>query len=133
MHTSINSILLFLILFTKYAVCYAPGERFELVAAIIANKLYFCAGVKTDFTPQNDLFYIDLNQQFDASDPPFQFQNNITSTHDGSAVVHESKIVIFGGGLTNRIIIIDEPSGLSKIISSDNSSAWPSPRRFPTA
>ncbi|CAG8760816.1 44211_t:CDS:2 [Gigaspora margarita] len=86
-----------------------------------------------------DLFYIDLNQQFNASDLPFQLLAMLEHKVVNSAVAYKDEIIIFGRdesqrGSSNDLNIINESSNYSlNIVENTDNSTWPSPRDFHTA
>ncbi|CAG8799724.1 20536_t:CDS:2, partial [Dentiscutata erythropus] len=140
--------LLILILFIKCIECYTPAGRRELASALISNKLYFYGGWNKPNSSGFgliDIFYIDLSQPFDTSNPTFQLQGNLVPKAAYSAVVHENEIIIFGGGATvnfpgiiNDLVIVNETNSFVSNITltstnNSNSNSWPSPRRWHTA
>ncbi|CAG8532023.1 5440_t:CDS:2, partial [Cetraspora pellucida] len=139
MHSYVKFIILVLILLNKCTANYIPVGRTDFAAILLSNKIYFYGG--WNLSVLNDLFYIDLNQSFDSSNPSFQL--NFTSMQKGghSAVTYEDEIIIFGGyntvGNINDLVIIKEvPSNYILTITSTNSSnlsSWPSPRKWQTA
>lgn len=130
-------IIALLILFINGCICYSPIERENEVAAFISSKLYFYGG--WNLSSLGDLFYIDLKQQFNASDPPFQLLAMLEHKGDSSAVAYKDEIIIFGldesqGGSSNDLIIINVTSNYSlNIVENTDNSIWPSQRGFHTA
>ncbi|RIB30100.1 hypothetical protein C2G38_2153549 [Gigaspora rosea] len=132
------STIALLILFINGCICYSPVEREYEVAALVSNKLYFYGGWGNK-SSLGDLFYIDLNQQFNASDPPFQLLAMLEHKAVSSAVAYKDEIIIFGRDepqilSSNSLIIINETSNYSlNIVGNTDNSTWPSRRDFHTA
>ncbi|CAG8496015.1 38178_t:CDS:2 [Gigaspora margarita] len=127
-----------LILFINGCICYSPIERENEVAALVSSKLYFYGGWGNS-SSLGDLFYIDLNQQFNASDPTFQLLAMLEHKVVSSAVAYKEEIIIFGrdespGRSSNSLIIINETSNYSlNIVGNTENSTWPSLRDYHTA
>ncbi|CAG8840393.1 28834_t:CDS:2, partial [Gigaspora margarita] len=126
-----------LILFINGCICYSPIERENEIAALVSSKLYFYGG--WNLSGLGDLFYIDLNQQFNSSDLPFQLLAMLEHKGVSSAVAYKDEIIIFGldesqGGSSNDLIIINVTSNYSlNIVENTDNSIWPSPRNYHTA
>ncbi|CAG8742454.1 9005_t:CDS:2 [Cetraspora pellucida] len=141
MRLIIISILLSLILFTKCAVGYNPVGRTDMEALIISNKIYFYGG--WNLSVLNDIFYIDLSNSFQATNPPFTLQANLKQRGGYKAVVNGNMIIALGGydqiGNTNNLLIIDETTSnpyvtiLTNSSNVTNANSWPSPRKWMTA
>ncbi|CAG8762846.1 46028_t:CDS:2, partial [Gigaspora margarita] len=131
---------LLLILFIKCIICYNPGGRRELQSALISNKLYFYGGWDYSSGGLGDIFYIDLSQPFDSSNPTFQLQSMQAPKAAYSSVVYEDEIIIFAGsgdkiGMVNDLVIINETdffvnTTTTKNSSNSNINGWPAPRRW---
>ncbi|CAG8513282.1 10212_t:CDS:2 [Dentiscutata erythropus] len=135
-------ILILLMLFTKCAVGYSPTGRTDTEALIILNRIYFYGGWNLSIL--DDIFYIDLSKQFQATNPPFTLQTNLKQRGGYKAVIYENMIVAFGGydqtGNTNNLLIIDEASSNPYVTilnasgtNVTNANSWPSPRKWMTA
>ncbi|RIB09155.1 hypothetical protein C2G38_291119 [Gigaspora rosea] len=131
---------LLLILLIKCIICYNPGGRRELQSALISNKLYFYGGWDYSSGGLGDIFYIDLSQPFDSSNPTFQLQSMQAPKAAYSSVVYKDEIIIFAGsgdkiGMVNDLVIINETNFFVNTTTTKNSSnsninGWPAPRRW---
>lgn len=100
----IFSLILVVVFIIFDAFCFTPSTRAGQIANLIDTKIYFGLGIDDKQTILNDIFYLELNDSFDASYPswvPLEGKEACFTTLYATSVAYNSIIYVIGGRAHN--------------------------------